>query len=196
MFWLCEVSPGARRDFAWAPLQLWLLGSGAVVLGLSCSTAREILVPRSGVEPASPSLEGRCFTAGSPGKSPAALAFHLEPLTGSSKWDVSRSALWCFYAWPQGSSTPVLLSPASWSALGVGDGGSLEGDVLGRVLHSSSKQEINICCVHAPTCWVFLVSSPSSLVNRLDILQICLIPEWLSAFLSWFSTLPWKLAWI
>ena len=40
-----------------------------VVRGLSCPTARGILVPRPGIEPASPVLEGRFFTTGPPGKS-------------------------------------------------------------------------------------------------------------------------------
>ena len=78
------------------------------MLGLSCSAARETLVPQPGVEPGSPALKGSCFTAGPPGKSPATPAFQLEPLTGSSQWDVSRGALAT-----GGSSMPVPFSPAS-----------------------------------------------------------------------------------
>ena len=38
--------------------------------GLSCPAACGILVPRPGMEPASPALEGGFFTTGPPGKSP------------------------------------------------------------------------------------------------------------------------------
>ena len=38
--------------------------------GLSYPAACGILVPRPGIEPASPALEGGFFTAGPPGKSP------------------------------------------------------------------------------------------------------------------------------
>ena len=41
-----------------------------MVLGLSYSTACEILVPRSGIEPTSPALLGGFLTTGPPGKSP------------------------------------------------------------------------------------------------------------------------------
>ena len=40
-----------------------------VVHGLSCPTACGILVPRPGIEPTSPALEGEFSTAGPPGKS-------------------------------------------------------------------------------------------------------------------------------
>ena len=43
--------------------------SVVVVCGLSCPAACGILVPRTGIEPASPALEGRFFTTGPPGKS-------------------------------------------------------------------------------------------------------------------------------
>ena len=39
------------------------------VWGLTCSAAREILVPRPGMEPTSPALEGGFLTTGPPGKS-------------------------------------------------------------------------------------------------------------------------------
>ena len=51
---------------AWAPERL---GSAAVVRGLSCPAACGILVPRPGMEPVSPALEGGFFTTGPPGKS-------------------------------------------------------------------------------------------------------------------------------
>ena len=38
--------------------------------GLSCPAARGILVPRPGINPASPALEGGFLTAEPPGKSP------------------------------------------------------------------------------------------------------------------------------
>ena len=37
--------------------------------GLSCSVAHEVLVPRPGIEPPSPALQGRFLTTGPPGKS-------------------------------------------------------------------------------------------------------------------------------
>ena len=37
--------------------------------GLSCPVVCGILVPRPGIEPMSPALEGRFFTTGPPGKS-------------------------------------------------------------------------------------------------------------------------------
>ena len=52
---------------AWAPEHT---GSVVVAHGLSCPTACGILVPRQGIEPASPALEGRFLTTGPPGKSP------------------------------------------------------------------------------------------------------------------------------
>ena len=50
----------------WAP---GCVGSGIVVRGLSCPEACGILVFRSGIQPASPALEGGFFTTGPPGKS-------------------------------------------------------------------------------------------------------------------------------
>ena len=44
-------------------------GSVVAVHRLSCPTACGILVPRPGIEHASPALEGGFFTTGSPGKS-------------------------------------------------------------------------------------------------------------------------------
>ena len=45
------------------------VGSGAAAHGLSCPVACGILVPRPGIEPLSPSLEGGFLTSGPPGKS-------------------------------------------------------------------------------------------------------------------------------
>jgi len=53
----------------WASLYLWLEGSVVVVWGFSCPAARGILVPRPGIEPMSPSLEGGFLTTGPPRKS-------------------------------------------------------------------------------------------------------------------------------
>ena len=47
---------------------LWLVGSVAVVQGLSCSEALWNL-PGPGITPMSPALAGRFLTTGSPGKS-------------------------------------------------------------------------------------------------------------------------------
>ena len=53
-------------------------GSVVVVRGLSCpATAYGILVPRTGIEPVSPALEGRFLTTGPPGKSPEAVIFPI-----------------------------------------------------------------------------------------------------------------------
>ena len=46
------------------------VGSVVVAHRLSCPGACGILVPRPGIEPASPALEGGFFTTGPPGKSP------------------------------------------------------------------------------------------------------------------------------
>ena len=52
-------------------------GSGVVVHGLGCPEAREILVPRPGVQPLSPAFEGRFLTTGPPGMSLYALFYEL-----------------------------------------------------------------------------------------------------------------------
>ena len=44
--------------------------SVVVAQGLSCPVAYGILVPRPGIEPVSPALEGGFLTTGPPGKSP------------------------------------------------------------------------------------------------------------------------------
>ena len=60
-------------------------GSVVAACRLSCPTACGILVPRPGIEPASPALEGGFLTTGPPGKSPHphfiidfALEVHIE----------------------------------------------------------------------------------------------------------------------
>ena len=45
--------------------------------GLGCPEAREILVPRPGVQPLSPAFEGRFLTTGPPGMSLYALFYEL-----------------------------------------------------------------------------------------------------------------------
>ena len=50
-------------------LSLRCESSVVVARGLSCPKACGILVPRPGIEPASPALEGGFFTTGPPGKS-------------------------------------------------------------------------------------------------------------------------------
>ena len=56
---------------AWR-LQLWLASSGSAVAlcGLSCSTARGILVPQPGIKPMPPALQDRFLSAGPLGSSP------------------------------------------------------------------------------------------------------------------------------
>ena len=51
----------------WA-LHCSVQGSLFVALVLSCPEACGILVPRPGIEPVSPALEGEFLTSGSPGK--------------------------------------------------------------------------------------------------------------------------------
>ena len=46
------------------------MDSSIADLGLSCSEAGGILVPRPGIEPLSPALQGGFLTTGPPGKSP------------------------------------------------------------------------------------------------------------------------------
>ena len=50
-------------------LSLRHVGALVVAHGLSCPAACGILVPRPGIEPVSPALEGRFLTTGPPGKS-------------------------------------------------------------------------------------------------------------------------------
>ena len=45
------------------------VGSVVVVHGLSCPATAGIIVPRPGIEPESPALEGGFLTTGPPGKS-------------------------------------------------------------------------------------------------------------------------------
>ena len=60
----------ARRLFSSCGMQApECTGSVVAVRGLSCPMARGILVPRPGIEPPSPALEGRFLTTGPPGKS-------------------------------------------------------------------------------------------------------------------------------
>ena len=75
------------------------VGSAVVVSGLNCPVACGILVPRRGIEPMSPALEGGFSTTGPPGKS----------RVWNSKWKsfplrVSKAWLHCLLA-----SSPVLL---------------------------------------------------------------------------------------
>ena len=57
-------------------------GSVVAVHGLSCPTACGILVPRPGIEPASPALEGGFLTTGPPGKSPLLLILKIDQYGG------------------------------------------------------------------------------------------------------------------
>ena len=57
-------------------LSFWCMGSVVEVLGLCCSAAYEILVPRPGTEPVSPALQGGFLTTG-PSGSPWASLFAL-----------------------------------------------------------------------------------------------------------------------
>ena len=55
--------------FGCAGSSLWHVGSLGRTHRLSCPSACGILVPRSGMEPQSPALEGRFLITGPPGKS-------------------------------------------------------------------------------------------------------------------------------
>ena len=59
------------KKYIYLFIYLWLCRVFAVARGLlsSCCAACGILVPRPGIDPASPALEGRFLTAGPPGKS-------------------------------------------------------------------------------------------------------------------------------
>ena len=56
-------------DFGCAGSSLWHVGSLGRTHSLSFPAGCGILVPRSGIEPQSPALEGGFLTAGPPGKS-------------------------------------------------------------------------------------------------------------------------------
>ena len=62
------VAYGLSSCGVWAPQHV---GSVVAACGLSCPAACGILVPRPGMEPVSPALEGRFLTTGPPGKSRA-----------------------------------------------------------------------------------------------------------------------------
>ena len=73
--WLCQVFTVAHRVFWWghpdfSSCGLWAPElTGSVVRVNTGLTACRILVPRSGIKPATPALEGRFLTTGPPGKS-------------------------------------------------------------------------------------------------------------------------------
>ena len=70
---------------AWGAHKLWSvwtpehMGSVVVACGLSCPVACGILVPRPGIEPTSPALEGEFLATGLPGKPPASPCFDSFP---------------------------------------------------------------------------------------------------------------------
>ena len=66
------VLVGAHGIFccgAWT-LELWPEGSVVVALGPRCAVACGTLVPKPGIEPASPALQGGFLTTGPQGKFP------------------------------------------------------------------------------------------------------------------------------
>ena len=68
----CGVrAPGHMGSVVCSMRALSLRRASSVVVahGLSCPAACGILVPRLGIEPTSPALEGGFFTTGPPGKS-------------------------------------------------------------------------------------------------------------------------------
>ena len=73
IFWLKQHEICLPQLFLFL-IFIWL-SSLVVAHGLSCLAPCGILVPRPGMEPESPALEGRFLTTGPPGKSPAWLFF-------------------------------------------------------------------------------------------------------------------------
>ena len=77
-FSLCSCgtqAPGCMGSVVCGVQALLLRHASSAVLvhGLNCPAACGILVPRPGIEPASPALEGGFFTTGPPGKSQASI---------------------------------------------------------------------------------------------------------------------------
>ena len=65
------------------------VGSVVVACGLCCPAACGILVPRPGIEPASPAWEGGFLTTGPPGKPPLLVLSadsHHPPLSAGVVW--------------------------------------------------------------------------------------------------------------
>ena len=61
-----------KKIFIYLKVRSWLRHagfSGVVVQGFTCPGAWGILVPKAGIEPRPPALEGQFLTAGLPGKS-------------------------------------------------------------------------------------------------------------------------------
>ena len=79
-------------------------GSVVVAYGLSCLAACGILVPRPGIEPASPALEGGFLTAGPPGKSP----FNVLICILNNKFLQSSQAIHCLCTAPQDKDPGLL----------------------------------------------------------------------------------------
>ena len=71
-------SCGARAAGCLGSVVLWHVTSVVVARRLSCPAACGILVPRPGIEPASPALEGGFFTTGPLGKSLGSLLTFKE----------------------------------------------------------------------------------------------------------------------
>ena len=103
---------------------LWLHSIFIWVLGLSCPTAWGILVPRPGIEPTSPALEGRFLTTGPLAKfllfpfwSLAGTAFKSPFMMILVSYSTSFQTLLSFYSW--------LASKAAATFLGIGYGNTL-----------------------------------------------------------------------
>ena len=77
---------------AWAPE---CVGSVAVAHRFSCPMACGILVPRPGIEPTSPALEGGFLTTGPPGKPPGILLNTLQCTAPNSKELANPKCQWC-----------------------------------------------------------------------------------------------------
>ena len=99
-----------------------------VACGLSCSKAYGILVPQRGVEPASPTLQGRVSTTGQPGKSSVPIIVKSPsdlgcpeslPAFQASLYQLWNAGLWrqagcgagCISALGMKPGTPVSVSP-------------------------------------------------------------------------------------
>ena len=118
---------GFSRCGAWAPegRGAWAPeGHGSIVVarGLSCPVTCGVVVPRPGMKPMSPALEGGFLITGLPGKSPllllitihslgiSAASVHWRGLLWSSPYQVPRAC------WAAGSPQTALLGNSCWNA--------------------------------------------------------------------------------
>ena len=66
-------------------LHYGLPASLVAVCGLTCPVSCRILVPRLGIRPTSPAVEGRLLPTGPPGKSPSSFSKRIPEILGIDK---------------------------------------------------------------------------------------------------------------